>query len=66
MELNGKKVIDYRVDGVHKWDTPDFADAYFSEAFYEDGTALTDDELDALANAYPDVIYDNAIEQMYL
>lgn len=48
------------VDGVHAWDRPDFSDAYISYAVYDDGTELTDDELDALTDEYPDVVNDMA------
>lgn len=48
MQLNGKNVIDVEVDGFNYWDYPDFCDAYFSYATYEDGTELTDAELDEL------------------
>lgn len=38
-------------------DYPDFTDAYVSYAEYEDGTPLTDDELDKL-DIHDDAIYD--------
>ena len=41
--LNGRKVVDIEVDGVNPNDYPDFSDAYFSYACYEDGTPLTDE-----------------------
>jgi hypothetical protein len=50
MELNGKKVIDVELDGLHKWDSPDYSDAYVSFACWEDGTPLTDEELDKLSD----------------
>ncbi len=43
--LNGKKVVDLEIDGVDSGDYPDFCNAYFSSGCYEDGTPLTDDEL---------------------
>jgi hypothetical protein len=45
LQLNGRTVVDARVDGIDMSDYPDFCDAYFESACYEDGTALTDDEL---------------------
>ena len=50
LELNGRAVIDAKIDGIDMRDYPDFCDAYFDSAFYEDGTALTDDELIQLTN----------------
>jgi hypothetical protein len=50
MELNGKKVIDVELDGLHKWDSPDYSDAYVSFACWEDGTPLTEEELDKLSD----------------
>jgi hypothetical protein len=50
MELNGKKVFDVEIDGLHRWDAPDYCDAYASFACWEDGTPLTDEELDALSD----------------
>lgn len=65
MELNGKKVIDVGVDGVDYRDYPDFCDAFFSEGYYEDGTPLTSEELDALADKYPNDLWDAAYKRMF-
>jgi len=62
--LNGKKVIDLEVDGVDGSDYPDFADAYFSYACYEDGTSLTEDELDKLTILASDVLWELAYESL--
>lgn len=62
MKLNGRVVIDVEIDGVDPRDYPDFCDAYFSEAYYDDGTSLTDAELEALTELYPDIIYELAYE----
>jgi len=63
--LNGRKVIDIEVDGVDSRDYPDFADAYFSYACYEDGTKLTDEELVKLADQNGDVLFDKAYENLH-
>ena len=63
--LNGRKVIDIEVDGVDSRDYPDFADAYFSYAFYEDGTKLTDEELVKLADQNGDVLFDKAYDSLH-
>ncbi len=62
MELNGKKVVDVTVAGVDGNDYPDFCDAYFEEAYYEDGTALTDTELEQLQDQYPEIVNEMAFE----
>ena len=63
--LNGKKVIDLEVDGVDPRDYPDFSDAYFSSASYEDGTPLTDDELERLNDLAADVLWEMAFDRLH-
>ena len=63
--LNGRKVIDIEVDGVDSRDYPDFADAYFSYACYEDGTKLTDEEQVKLADQNGDVLFDKAYDSLH-
>jgi hypothetical protein len=62
MELKGRKIINWEIDGVDTADYPDFCDAYFSYAEFEDGTELTDDELETLTDAYPEVINEAAFD----
>ena len=63
--LNGKKVVDLEVDGVVSGDYPDFYDAYFSSGCYEDGTPLTEDELDHLTILAGDVLWTMAYESFH-
>ena len=63
--LDGKKVVDLEVDGVDSGDYPDFSDAYFSSGCYEDGTPLTDDELDRLTILASDVLWEMAFERLH-
>jgi len=63
--LNGKKVVDLEVDGVNSRDYPDFSDAYFSSGCYEDGTPLTEDELDRLTILASDVLWEMAFERLH-
>ena len=63
--LNGRKVIDIEVDGVDPRDFPDFSDAYFSYACYEDGTPLTEQELDKLADQNGDILYEKAFDSLH-
>ena len=62
--LNGKKVIDLQVDGVDSSDYPDFCNAYFSSGCYEDGTPLTDDELNKLTDLAGDVVWEMAYDSL--
>lgn len=63
--FNGKKVVDLEVDGVDSRDYPDFSDAYFCYACYEDGTELTDEELDKLAEQFSDVLHAKAYDSIH-
>jgi hypothetical protein len=62
--LNGKNVVDLEVGGVDSSDYPDFSDAYFSSGCYEDGTPLTDDELDKLTDLAGDVLWEMAFDSL--
>ena len=52
------------VAGVDTKDYPDFVDAYMTYAEWEDGTPLTEGELDEVANSgeYSSEVYDAACE----
>ena len=63
--LNGKKVVDLEVDGVDPRDYPDFSDAYFSYGCYEDGTELTEDELNKLTDLASDVLWEMAFDRLH-
>lgn len=63
--LNGRQVVDLEVDGVDGSDYPDFCDAYFSSASYEDGTPLTEDELNKLTDLAGDVLWELAYESLH-
>jgi hypothetical protein len=63
--FKGKKVVDLEVDGADSRDYPDFCDAYFCYACYEDGTQLTDDELNELSDLHGDVVNQMAFESFH-
>jgi hypothetical protein len=63
--LDGRKVVDIEVDGVDSRDYPDFADAYFCYACYEDGTPLTEQELDKLADQNGDILHEKAFDSLH-
>ena len=54
MKLNGKTVVNVQVEGVDFHDYPDFCDAFFSYAEFENGVKLTDEELDVLTEEHGD------------
>ena len=62
--LNGKKVVDLEIEGVDSRDFPDFCDAYFSNGRYEDGTPLTEDELNKLTDLAGDVLWEMAFQSL--
>jgi hypothetical protein len=65
LELNGRAVVDATVDGIDMKDYPDFCDAYFDSAYYEDGTALTDDELIELTDTNFDALHEAVYDTIY-
>ncbi len=67
MELNGKEIDKLSLDvaDVHSWDYPDFSDAHFCNAYYKDGTPLTDEEIEQLNEKYADVLWDMAYESLH-
>ena len=65
LQLNGRTVVDATVDGIDMKDYPDFCDAYFDSACYEDGTLLTDDELIELTDSNPDLLHEMIYDTIY-
>lgn len=61
MQINWRSV---EIEGVDGRDYPDFCDAYFSYAEYEDGTVLTDDQLEELCEAHADRLNEMAYESL--
>lgn len=58
-----EKVVDedsIEVDGVETWDYPDFADAYADYAEFEDGTPLTEQQLELLSDQHSEIIHEKA------
>lgn len=56
--IDGKQVDigSIELEDVFAWDRPDFADAYASAAQFEDGTELTDIQLEKLTDEHSDII----------
>ena len=60
-ETESSKEINWRTaefEDIDPKDHPDYTDAYVSYVEYEDGTPLTDEELDKLMEDHPDDVYD--------
>jgi len=45
------------IEGIDGRDYPDFSDAFVSKANWDDGTPLSEDELNQLQDQHPDLIY---------
>ena len=45
------------VDGIDNRDAPDYCDAYISQAYFENGTKLTEEQLDDLNDNHSDFVY---------
>jgi hypothetical protein len=58
------KITNIEIDGINFKDYPDFCDAFISYAEYEDGTPLTDEELDEL-NADGDFVHEQVFNQLF-
>ncbi len=63
IDLDYSLIQDVEMSNIHKWDAPDFTDAYVDKASYE-GRAMTDDELEVL-NEDRDFVYEKTIAWLY-
>ena len=50
------------VEGINPRDYPDFVDAYIGSGQAQDGTPLTDDELDWINENFPEIAQEQAYE----
>lgn len=67
MILLNNKAVDtgsLELSGIDGRDAPDFVDAYFSAGLWQDGTKMSDEDLDALKEAHPDLFYDRVYNHM--
>ena len=54
-----EKIVDVgslEIDGVDHRDAPDFSDAFFSAGQFKDGSDMSDDDLNELANQHPELL----------
>lgn len=58
MERDYSKIQDYELGGVNDWDRPDYADAYIQAAYWPDGKALSETELDELNDDHSDLVHE--------
>jgi hypothetical protein len=65
LSFKGRIVKHAEIEGVDHSDYPDFCDAYFCYAEWENGTPLTDDELEELTRECGDVVNEMACEGMH-
>ena len=67
IEINGKPVNlkSLEVDGVDTRDYPDFSDAYLTYAEFEDGTPLSDKEIELFQNKHDDLVYQVAYDSLF-
>lgn len=54
-----------QLDGINTRDYPDFCDAFISYAEYNNGTPLNDQELDALNDNEPDLVYELVMDYLF-
>jgi hypothetical protein len=61
----GVNLRSLEVDGVDTKDYPDFSDAYFSYGEFEDGTQLSDEQLDMLTDKHGDLVHQMAYDSLH-
>jgi hypothetical protein len=59
-----REIVNIDVDGIDYNDYPDFCDAFISYAEWDDGTPLSDDELDKL-NDDRELVYEEVIKKVF-
>lgn len=59
-----KKVHNIEIEGVDSRDYPDFCDAFIAYAEDENGNPLTEEELEILQEAYPEVVNELAYQSL--
>lgn len=65
--INGKEVdlASLEVEDVDVADYPDFSDAFLSAGSFKDGTDMTDEEMQAFQDEYPDIVHELAHESLH-
>ena len=67
MVVDGKTVDVQSIDFSHvsMRDYPDFDDVWIESAYFTDGTALSQDQIDQLERDYDDEIYELMLSQVF-
>jgi len=63
-----ERKVDYRsaeVEDVNTRDYPDFCDAFISTMDWEDGTEMTDTELEVWCDNNPDCVYEIVCDSVF-
>ena len=53
------------IGGIDTMDHPDYCDAYFEKGNYNNGTPLTDEELEGLAELDPQLLNEMVLNTIY-
>lgn len=53
------------IGGIDTRDYPDFSDSYVEYAEWLDGTPLTDEELECLADEHRDLVYEMTMSHLF-
>lgn len=64
LDLNNIDFKSFEMEDVDRRDYPDFCDAFIGYAEFNDGTPLTDEQLDQL-NEHSDIVYEAAYDSVY-
>jgi hypothetical protein len=64
ISFKNRIVNNLEIEGIYISDYPDFCDAYFCYAEWENGTPLTDNELEELTRERGDVVNEMACDCM--
>jgi hypothetical protein len=66
LTLNDRLVVDIEIDGIDSSDYPDFCDAYFCSAYYDDtGEQLSDQDLEKLQDLFPEVLWEKCFDRLH-
>ena len=59
MLVNNKAVVvdSVAISGINYDDTPDFCDAFIESGFFQDGTPLSDDDIECIHDNFPNEVY---------
>ena len=63
--INVKEIIDVKIEGINTKDYPDFVDAFISSAYWKNGAALTDEELNELNDNHTDFVYEHVMKSLH-